>query len=358
MVKKTIAKKILTEIIKINPKKPEKIKIKRAAEVLRNGGLVAFPTETVYGLGANALDEKAVENIFKAKGRPSDNPLIVHIASKEDIHIVGKYITKNTEKLMKRFWPGPLSIIVKKKDIVPNIISGGLDTVAVRMPDNKIALALIKEAGVPVAAPSANLSGKPSPTNSKHVINDLKGKVDVIIEGPRTVIGLESTVIDVSSQPATILRPGKITLEDIRKVIKDVEYEKLSKNGKDTDIAPRSPGMKYRHYSPNAKLIIIEGDEKKAIKKAQELIKGFNETKKKVCIIRRGNVDFSKADVIKQMTEEHSIIAREMFRVFRECDQEDVDVIIMKAVEEKGLGVAIMNRMRKAAYMIINVDNE
>lgn len=212
-----------TQIIKINPRKPDISKIKMIAEILRKSGLVAFPTETVYGLGAIALDPKAVKKIFEVKGRPTDNPLIIHIADKKEVHRLVKEVPKEAEKLINKFWPGPLTIILKKSEIVPDIVTANLDSVAIRMPANKIALALIKEAKVPVAAPSANLFSKPSPTSAEHVIQDLYGKIDVIIDGGKTKIGVESTIIDLTINPPMLLRPGKITLEKLEKVLGKVE---------------------------------------------------------------------------------------------------------------------------------------
>lgn len=348
----------MTDIIKIDQKKIDKKLIAKAGKVLREGGLVAFPTETVYGLGANALDEKAVLKIFKAKGRPSDNPLIVHIASQKELSSIVASVPLKAKKLMKKFWPGPLSIILKKKDSVPDIVSAKLDTIAVRMPANKVALALLREAKVPVAAPSANLSGKPSSTTGKDVIEDFMGKVDVIIDSEQSLIGLESTVIDVTGKIPLILRPGKVTLEEIKRVIGRVEHDPGILFSEHMVTQPRSPGMKYKHYSPNAKLIIIMGEKHKAIAKAREIIMDYKNKGKKTCVIRKTQYAFPGVDIIKQVDPTDKSYAREIFRIFRECDREGVDVIVTRAVDEQGLGMAIMNRLRKAAFMIINVDKE
>jgi L-threonylcarbamoyladenylate synthase len=312
-----------TKIIKINFKNPEISKIKEAANTIKNGGLVAFPTETVYGLGANGLDKKATKKIFLVKGRPQDNPLILHISEIKQLHSLVNEIPNNAKKLIKQFWPGPLTIIFKKTKIVPDIVTCGLDTVAIRMPDNKIALELIKYAGVPIAAPSANISGRPSPTNAKHVIEDLTGSIDMLIDGGSVNIGIESTVIDLTQNPPVILRPGKITQKQIEKIIGKLQEEK-----EEFIKTPKSPGMKYKHYSPKAKVIII-----KDVKEIKKILKKNSEKK------------------IKQLNYNDKIkMAKNLFKDFREADKKGYDIIVVKEVEDKGLGYAIMNRLRKASY--------
>lgn len=299
--------------------------IEKAARALSENKLVAFPTETVYGLGANALSEEAVKKIFIAKGRPSDNPLIVHISS---INILEKLVAEiplKAKKLMKNFWPGPLTIIFKRKNTVPKIVSAGLETVAIRMPSHKVALNLIEKSKVPVAAPSANLSTKPSPTKAEHVIQDLDNRVDVIIKACKVDVGLESTVIDLTEKTPVILRPGKITREEIEEIIGKVDIK--SKNGKEA----KSPGMKYKHYSPNAKVILLP-------RKKMKEIRSHYRGKKVGTITNKSSLeDFGK----------------NIFSKFREMDKREFEIILVELVPEDGLGAAIMNRLKKAASEII-----
>jgi L-threonylcarbamoyladenylate synthase len=327
-----------TRMLNIAAKMPEIIKIKSAAAIIRRGGLVAFPTETVYGLGANGLNAKAVKSIFKAKDRPQDNPLILHIADKNDIYRFGKDVPVSAEELASKFWPGPLTLVVKKSGVVPKVVTAGLDTVGIRMPDNKIALALIRESGVPIAAPSANVSGKPSPTYAKHVISDLYGRVDAIIDGGRTNIGVESTVLDLTSNPATILRPGGVTLEQLKRVLGEVRVNKPGKNGS----FAKSPGMKYRHYSPQARIVLVEGEESKVKQKIVELIRIYERSGNRIGIISGSKLS-------------QEALARDLFRMFRDFDEKGVDVIIAGGVKEADLGLAIMNRLRKASSKVIRV---
>ena len=279
----------MTRVIKLNPKRVEKSKIKLAARVLKRGGLVAFPTETVYGLAANALDAESVKKVFEAKGRPADNPLIVHIAEKEQVYRLAKKVPEKAEKLMDKFWPGPLTIVLEKSRVVPKATTGGRNTVAVRMPDNRIALALIREAGVPLAAPSANSFGKPSPTSAEHVFQDLCGKIDVILDGGNTDIGVESTVLDLTTDPPTLLRPGGITLEKLKTVLDRVRMHPAAK-GKKTRAVAKSPGMKYKHYAPNADVILVEGRRPKLERKVQQLADRYRKEGKAVGEIGRAHV--------------------------------------------------------------------
>ena len=346
-----------TLIITLDPQnswedKKMRSKIKIAAEVLRRGGLVAFPTETVYGLGANALDSKAVKKIFEVKGRPTDNPLIVHVASKAEVYKLASEVPKEAEKLMNAFWPGPLTLILKKSEIVPNTTTGGLDTVAIRMPAHKIALTLIKESKVPVAAPSANLSGKPSPTSGEHVIRDLYGKIDVIIDAGETQIGLESTVLDLTVDPPTILRPGGITLEDLERLLGEVQVHPAVE-GRKVKTTVKSPGMKYRHYAPNADVIVVEGNAEKVREKIRELTTKYKREGKKVGVMITDMKQRCGADVTKIVGNDFETIARNLFKTLRGFDEEDVDVIIAEGIESVGLGLAIMNRLKRASYKII-----
>ncbi|RKD31394.1 L-threonylcarbamoyladenylate synthase [Thermohalobacter berrensis] len=344
-------KRINTEVLKIDRNNPDKEKIKMAADVIKNGGTVAFPTETVYGLGANALDEKAVEKIFIAKGRPQDNPLIVHIGDVNQIYPLVESVPEKALKLMERFWPGPLTLLFNKSDKIPSKITGGLETVAIRMPNHKIAVELIKEANLPVAAPSANTSGKPSPTNASHVIEDLMGKIDMIIDGGNTGVGVESTVLDISTDMPTILRPGGITKEDLLEIFPEVKIDPaLEKSSK--DLKPKSPGQKYRHYSPNAQMIVIQGELQEISQSIKELLKEYEEKGLKVGIMateQTKNIYESKNVIVVGDRDRPETIAANLFKVLREFDKKGVDLILAEGVEESGIGMAIMNRMRKAA---------
>ena len=256
-----------------------------AAEILRNGGLVAFPTETVYGLGANALNEEAAKKIYAAKGRPSDNPLIAHISCMEELPAIVKEIPEAGRKLAEKYWPGPLTMIFPKKDIVPYGTTGGLDTVAVRMPSDPVANCLIHLAGVPVAAPSANTSGRPSPTKAEHVIEDMDGKIEMVIDGGAVGIGVESTIVDVSGEIPTLLRPGAITIEMLRETLGQVDIDPVILGPVSGDIKPKAPGMKYRHYAPKADMTLVEGDMDKVVAYINEQTKKAEAEGKKVGII-------------------------------------------------------------------------
>lgn len=320
--------------------------IKPAARLIASGSVVAFPTETVYGLGANALDPSAIAKIYAAKGRPSDNPLIVHIASKKDVTKLAASVPPSAKKLMDKFWPGPLTIILKKKPVVPLVTTGGLDSVAIRMPSNKIALALIKESRVPIAAPSANLSGKPSPTTAEHVISDMDGRIPMIISGGHCTIGLESTVIDMSSGTPMLLRPGKISLEELRETIGEVHVSPIVYASKRKLNKVRSPGMKYRHYSPNATVIVVIGTKKKVASKIGSLIKD-----KKALV-----VSFHKYDSYSNfICSDASEMARVIFDKFREADSANIPYVIVEGVSNRGIGLALMNRIKKAATEVIEV---
>ncbi|WP_425446186.1 L-threonylcarbamoyladenylate synthase [Dethiothermospora halolimnae] len=349
---------INTKILKIDNENPDKDKIKEAARILKSGGTVAFPTETVYGLGANALNEDSIDKIFNAKGRPQDNPLIVHIADIDQINKLVKNISKRAKTIMEKFWPGPLTVIFDKSDIVPYKVTGGLETIAIRMPNHKIALSLIKEANLPIAAPSANISGKPSPTESSHVIQDLSGKIDMVIDGGNTGVGLESTVLDLSGDIPTILRPGGITIEDLLTVFDKVDYDKALENN-DENLKPKSPGQKYRHYSPNAKMTIIKGNENLVSKEINKLTKKYEDQGLKVGIMATEEMKdkYENGEILvvgsKQKTE---TIAKNLFDTLRKFDKLKVDIILAEAIDEKGIGKAIMNRMGKASQNIVKVE--
>lgn len=343
----------------LNEKKQNEEAIKAAGDVIREGGLVAFPTETVYGLGANALNPEAVKKIFIAKGRPQDNPLIVHV-SDFNIEDLVQYIPPIAKKLMNKFWPGPLTLIMKKSDKIPDVTSASLDSVGIRMPSNFLANKLIKEAGVPIAAPSANISGKPSPTNIEMCIEDLMGKIEYIIGGERCDVGLESTIVDCTVKPPCILRPGGITVEMLREIEPDIYIDPSIMKKVEKDFKPKAPGMKYRHYAPKAPVKIISGDLEKTIAKINEIVQNYIDDGKKVGIMASDETieRYSNA-VVKSLGSRNNLstIAKNLFRILREFDNCDVDVILSEAFEEKGVGIAVMNRLKKAAgFDIIDVD--
>lgn len=341
-----------TEYVKVDPSNLDQNVLKKAAILFGQGEVVAFPTETVYGLGANALDAEGVKKIFLAKGRPGDNPLIVHVANMAQLVPLVAEIPDKAYALMRRFWPGPLTLIFPKSDLVPKEVTAGLNTVAVRMPEHPVALALIKEAGVPVAAPSANISGRPSPTEGKHVLADLNGKVPLIIDGGETEVGLESTVLDLTVDPPLILRPGGITLEEIKDTIGQANYDPgLSENQ-----PPRSPGMKYTHYSPEAEVFIVEGVEQEIAKKIIAVSKRFGEEGKKVALLlseETGREIIGQGDPcyleILGSRKNLSIIAHHLFSSLRHSDLHGADIILIEAFSDQGVGAAVMNRIRKAA---------
>ncbi len=348
-----------TRLIKVNPRQPRRDKIHAAAEIIERGGVVAFPTETVYGLGANALNPGAVEKIFEAKGRPADNPLIVHIARKKGVYELAEEVSDKAEELMDRYWPGPLTLILRKSEIVPEITTGGLDTVAIRMPDHCVALSLISEAKVPIAAPSANISGTPSPTTAKHVMKDLNGRIDAILDGGPTRIGVESTVIDLTSDPPTILRPGGVTLEELQSVRGDIELRPTcAKIRKGVKMKARSPGMKYRHYAPEAELILVEGDFNVVAREIQEIADASKKDGKRVGIIatEESAVRY-KAEILKVIGSRNDLatVARNLFETLRMLDERGVDVIIAEGFGSKGLGLCVMDRLRKAADRVVQI---
>lgn len=331
--------------------------ILEASKYIREGKLVVFPTETVYGLGANALDKKACERIFKAKGRPQDNPLIVHVANK-DISEYVKNIPEYAEKLIDKFWPGPLTIILEKNSIIANEITGGLNSVAIRMPENVIARKIIEASKVPIAAPSANLSGKPSPTVIEHCIRDLSGRVDMIIGGYKCKYGLESTVVEIKDDEVIILRPGEITLNMIKDLNINVKLDpSLIKTSE--DIVPKSPGMKYKHYAPDCDMIIVSGKTRNVIKYINDKSNDYIKRGKKVGIIStRENVKaYTQGEVLDIGSSENlNEIASKLFFILREFDKMKVDYIFSEGFTNEKIGLAIMNRLKKAAnHKVINV---
>ena len=349
-------KRVKTEVLRINSKKPDDAIIETASSLIRSGEIVAFPTETVYGLGANALDPLAISKIYQIKGRPSDNPLIVHIGDLNMLSGLVSTISPREMRMIKKFWPGPITLIFKKSKSVPKITTGGLGTVAVRMPRNKIALALIKRSGLPIAAPSANLSGKPSPTNASHVKEDLDGKVKLILDGGRTQIGIESTVIDMTPRIPVILRPGGISKERIEDEIGEVSFHDtlLGIRSKSKKIN-KSPGMKYRHYSPNARVIIVEGSKTRAEEKIIELTKKLKDDGKRVSIMTTNRSLKPNANIIQFLGNNLDTIARNLFANLRKADKDHIDVIVVQGINYNNTGFAIMNRLKKAADQIIKV---
>lgn len=325
--------------------------INEAGAILLDGGLVAFPTETVYGLGANALDEEAAKKTYAAKGRPSDNPLIVHIAEFEALDKIVSEIPETVGIIAENYWPGPLTMVFNKSDVVPYGTTGGLETVAVRMPDDEIARELILAGGGYVSAPSANTSGRPSPTTAQHVAEDLTGKIEMIIDGGSVDIGVESTILDMTVTPPMILRPGAITKEMLEDLIGEVDVDEaiISENCKR---APKAPGMKYRHYAPKAEMIIIEGNPEEAVKAIQTLVREKISEGMRVGIIATDeSMEAYTEGVCKSIgvRGDEKSVAHNLYRILREFDEEDVDYIYSEAFPEVGIGTAVMNRLGKAA---------
>lgn len=349
----------MTLISKIDENDIDKQEIKKQAEILKNGNTVIFPTETVYGLGANALDDTATSKIYAAKGRPSDNPLIVHIYDKKQVDELATDISEKAHIIMDKFWPGPITIIMKKKSIIPNVTSANLNTIGIRMPSNDIALKLIELANTPIAAPSANISGRPSPTDIERCVEDLSGRVDYIIGGEKSEVGVESTIVDCTVTPPIVLRPGGITLEMLREIDPNIEIDKAIMQKPSEDFKPKAPGMKYRHYAPNAKVKIIKGNRKKTVEKINEMVHNYIDEGKKVGILssKENSSYYKLGDVLVVGSKENlSEVAQNLFEALRSLDDKKVDIILAEAYEEEGVGLAIMNRLQKSAgFDIINV---
>ncbi len=349
-----------TIILKVNPEEPEKENIREAAAIIKEGGLVAFPTETVYGLGADAMNAEAILALFTAKNRPLDNPPIVHVEKVADIYKLTENVPPKAELLMKKFWPGPLTLVFVRSNVVPDVTTAGLETVAIRMPKNKVALALIKESDCPLAAPSANLAGKPSPTSAGHVSKDLDGRIDAILDGGPTQIGVESTVLDVSVDPPMLLRPGGISIETLQKTLCDIRLHPFITA--EAELPPekiRSPGMGHKHYAPKAQVILVEGAVPAVMSKVKEVTGICWLENKKVGVLATDETAWAyEADVVKTLGTRRNLdtIAANLFRLLREFDEENMDVIIAEGVPTEGLGLAVMNRLRKASgYNIIKV---
>lgn len=347
-----------TRLVRIDGEHIDARLIEEAGEILKAGGLVAFPTETVYGLGGDALNPRSSGRIYQAKGRPSDNPLIVHIADMAALDRIARGIPDDARRLADRFWPGPLTMIFQKSDLVPYETTGGLDTVAVRMPSHPVAEALIRAAGGYVAAPSANRSGRPSPTLAKYVREDMDGRIEMILDGGDVEIGLESTIVDLTGEEPTILRPGAITRRMLEEVLHAVE-EDASMMRDDSGQAPRAPGMKYRHYAPQGDLTVVAGEAGQVIAYINDRVALHRKENKKTGVIATdSSVDKYRADVCKSAGDrkDESAVARELYRLLREFDDEKVEIIYAESFDASGIGQAIMNRLLKAAgYKVVHV---
>lgn len=335
------------ELIKINSVKDEALK--KAADCIKNGGLVAFPTETVYGLGGDGLNSEAANKIYLAKGRPSDNPLILHINDQKMLHKIVKDVNSMAKKIMTAFCPGPITLILPKANIVPSSVTGGLNTVAVRMPDNDIARELIRLAQTPIAAPSANISGRPSPTTAQAVYHDLQGRIDMILDGGACQFGVESTIVDCTEDVPIILRPGAITKEMLEEIFPVVKIDKAIVG---ENVVPKAPGMKYKHYAPKANMILFEGNPTKMAKAMAEKINEFEQKGEKVGLI-------VSHEVAEKLQHENTAvygyqgdlmkIAAEIYECLRFFDDKDVDIILAEGTTNNGIGLAIMNRLHKAS---------
>lgn len=344
-------KAIDTKIIKVTEEAIDEAGICEAGRIIREGGLVAFPTETVYGLGGDAFNPESSRKIYAAKGRPSDNPLIVHIADMDDLYQVAESVSDTALLIANKYWPGPLTMIFKKKPAVPTETTGGLETVAVRFPSHPVAKEFIKAAGGFVAAPSANISGRPSPTEAKYVVEDMDGRIEMIIDGGSCQIGLESTIIDMTGDKPVILRPGYITPKDLEALVDSVDIDRTILDDQ-SGLAPKAPGMKYKHYAPKAELTIVRG-------KNQNVINFINAEANKAkaegircgVIATRENISLYEGDSIKNVgsRNDEEAIARNLFRILREFDDEDIDVIYTEGFGNEGLSMATMNRLLKAA---------
>lgn len=347
-----------TKWIKMLEEEPDLEAIKEAGCIIKNGGLVAFPTETVYGLGGDGLNKEASRKIYAAKGRPSDNPLIIHIADLADLEKLVKEIPSKAKKLADAFWPGPLTMIFDKSQQVPYETTGGLSTVAVRYPNHPIALAFIKESGGFVAAPSANTSGRPSPTLGTHVYEDLKGRIELLLDSGEVGIGIESTIVDMTVEPPMILRPGFITEEMLKEVLGHVDVDKTTKAQLE-GVAPKAPGMKYRHYAPKGELTIISGKSERVKETINRLLIEAKEKGLRTGVIgTEENIEAYEAHVKMNAgkKQDELTVARRLYSMLREFDEEKVDVIYSEAFSETGMGQAVMNRLLKAAgHKVIQV---
>lgn len=344
-----------TVLVSVDQDHPDQETIRRAGEIIRQGGLVAFPTETVYGLGGDALNPDSSRKIYAAKGRPSDNPLIVHICEWEDIYRIADPVPEAAVQLAEAFWPGPLTMILNKTALVPGETTGGLDTVAIRFPSDPVAQEFIRAAGGYVAAPSANTSGRPSPTLAQYVKEDMDGRIEMILDGGEVGIGLESTIVDLTGDKPMILRPGFVTKEMLESVLNQVDVDRtiLDVNCR---LRPKAPGMRYRHYAPRGELTIVEGSQETVTEQICQESRQAKADGKKVGIIATDETvsrykKESMADSIKSVGSraDEASVGRSLYRILREFDDEDVDVMFSESFSESGFGQAIMNRLLKAA---------
>lgn len=335
-----------TEFIKIDPENIDMDAMRLAGEIIAGGGLVAFPTETVYGLGASAVDSGAAEKIYTAKGRPSDNPLIVHVCSFEQIEELAENIPAYAKKLMQSFMPGPLTLILKKKSCIPDEVTANMDTVGIRFPSNPIAAALIKCSGVPIAAPSANISGKPSPTTARDVMEDMNGKIECIIDGGSCSVGVESTILDASGERPVLLRPGGITVDMIKEICPELKIDSHVLKSVAPDEQPKCPGMKYKHYAPDAEVTVIEGEMENVRAKINELLKENKGIVTGVLTMYDSAYDDA---VIINAGRQNSEYARNLFSDLREFDRLGVELVFAEFCENDGVGLAVKNRLYKSA---------
>ena len=351
-----------TIIEKVDPAHIDTDVMEQAGKLIAEGELVAFPTETVYGLGGDALDPDASRKIYAAKGRPSDNPLIVHIADFDDMKRVAREVPEQAKKLADAFWPGPLTMIVWKSDAVPEATTGGMQTVAVRMPNHPVALELIRRSGCLIAAPSANTSGRPSPTEAQHVAEDLSGKIAMILDGGPVGIGIESTIIDLTEEKPMILRPGYITPEMLSEVLQEEVVIDPGIIAADDTRKPKAPGMKYRHYAPKADMIIVDGQQQRVVKQINLLVEEKKKQGEKTAVIATDETrDQYDADVVLSMgsRQDEDSIAQHLYKILRECDELEVGAIFSESFSTPRIGQAIMNRLLKAAaHQVIHVEND
>ena len=335
-------------LTQVKPVSPESIE--EAAQLIRDGELVGMPTETVYGLGANALDETAVRKIFAAKGRPADNPLIVHVSCLDEIVPLVKYIPESAKRLMEAFWPGPMTLILPKNDAIPSVVSAGLDTVGIRLPQSEAARALIRAAGRPIAAPSANRSGRPSPTTAQHVFEDMDGRIPLILDGGASEVGVESSVIDATGEVPVILRPGGITPEMVERVLGDVRVDEHVMSPLAEGDVVRSPGMKYKHYAPKAKIVIFDGAAERVIAAICTRYDEAEAAGERPAILGFDEHDFSgRTRISLGSVKRPQDAAARLFGALRELDERGETVALCEAVEATGIGLAVMNRMGRAA---------
>lgn len=341
------------QIWSLDAERPALDPLTEAAQLLQNGGLVAFPTETVYGLGANALDPKAVAGIFRAKGRPSDNPLILHLADAADLARYVARVPHSAQLLAAQYWPGPLTLVLPKSERVPDILTAGLPNVALRVPAHPVARALIRAAGVPLAAPSANTSGRPSPTDAQHVIEDLQDRIDGILDAGPVPIGVESTVLDLSGTVPVLLRPGGVSLESLRNLLGEVHTHRAIR-GQEVAVA-QAPGMKYRHYAPEGKLTLVEGPPEQVRAWILKVCGEKDNAVERIGVLST-SADFVVPGVeMRWMGADAESIARQLFRLFREFNGLGIQRIYAEGIDEAGMGMAVMNRLRKAAAQIIEL---